>query len=284
VAGDKAAARAVLAEAGFQITANGQAIPLDRVDPSQLWNFYHVAQLLVAYTGHRHKAERVLNALDHPAGRIEGPELLALEAVRRCGKVDGIALFGRVKSAAEAPVAHLDDSELQGILQDVMACYGTAFAFQDIALRGIGFLSQRVVAAFDELQGRAKSLFVALRPVLQELMGRPTDPQIDAAITQVETAQETLDGLMEDFRLYVDGLMVAEEHCPDPTQPMDASGNDARIKYVRRQLQVVLGDDGVTCESLVQAMERAAGMIRTVVTAIQQIDQRLAGFGVTAAS
>lgn len=282
MAGDKAAAKAVLAEAGYQITVDGQVIPLERVDPSQLWNFYHVATLLVAYGASRQKAERALVVLDSPPGSFSGPDLMAFDAVQRCGKVDSLALFERVRVAAESQIAQVADPELQAIFRETLATFEVACGFHEIALRGIEALSQRVVAAFEDLQSRAKGVFVDLRPVLQDLMGRPSDHQIDVAIAQVEAAQETVDEQMEDFRLFVDGLTAAENRIPDPTQPMTSPDNEARVKHVRQQLAVLLRDDEATLEAIVQAMARAAGMIQTAVTAIQQVDQRLAVFGVSA--
>ena len=281
MAGEKAAAIAILAEPGYQITVDGYAVPLQQVDPSQLWNFYHVASLLMVYASYRHKAVRAIKVLDDPPGTLKGSMAPALEAVRRCGMVDDLDRFQLVRAATEAPIALVDDAEFQTICRDIVACFEKTWTFYGIVTSGIGFLSQRVVVAFDTLQDKVKAEFVTLRPVLQELMGRPSDDRIDAAIVSVEAGQERLDALLDDFKVYVAGLTVAEERIPDPTQPMTSTENEARVKQVRYQLSSLIREDEATLDLIVEAMVRCSGMFLTLVTAIQQIDQRLETFGVS---
>ncbi|MBC7541527.1 MAG: hypothetical protein H7338_02220 [Candidatus Sericytochromatia bacterium] len=284
MAGEMAAVKAILAEVGYQITVDGRAVPIQQVDPSQLWNFYHVASIFLVYASYRDKGDRALGALDVALGGVKGPELMAFDAIRRCSKVEAFDMFQRLKSAADSSLEQIDNLEARALCQDVLACYAMAGEFHAIGLRGIAALTQRVTVAFDDLQSRAKAVFITLRPVIQELMGRPGDAQIEAAIDAVEAAQETVVGLVEDFNTYVQGLTATEDKVPDPNQPLNNPENLNRIKHVRCQLATMIHNDDATLDALIDGMTRAGSMIFTVVTAIQQIDQRLAGFGVSAPS
>ena len=115
-------------------------------------------------------------------------------------------------------------------------------------------------------------------------MGRPTDAQIDTAIGTVESVQTDLDDQIEAYEALLRSLLIPPERIPDPAQPMNGVDNEARLKYVRQQLTSATLADGAAVTALLGAIQRAASMIMTVVTAIRQVDQRLETFGVTSVS
>jgi hypothetical protein len=276
----KANARSILEINGFRIRQDGQRISVDALDTDSVPNFYYSTALLTIAGDYQGLADGALHNL------LSCPGLLADEIAAVMGQLAEAPThddYVRLRSGMEDRLEALADADVRNLLTRVLANLDDSWAFTRASRRIAVGLSKRAIEAFTDLTSAGRQAFGQLRVPLQALMGRPQPSQVEEAIDAIETAEGQLDELLDQFGSHCQAMLVPTDRVLDPREPLDSTANQPRMRMLERQLKAALPLDREHVEPLMEAIEQAAGMVMTLVTAMRQLDERLSMLGVTSA-
>lgn len=273
-------ARSILEINGFRIRQDGQRISVDALDADSVPNFYYSTALLTIAGDYQGLADGALRNLLSCPDLVPGDLATLLLQLSEAPSHDA---YVPLRRGVDDRLDALGNAEVAALLRRVVANFDDAWAFTRASRRIAVGLSQRAVEAFGDLTSAGRQLFSHLRPSLQALMGRPQAAQIDEAISVIEDAESRLDELLDQFGSHCQAMLVPNDRVIDPREPLDSPANQPRMRMLDRQLKAALPLDRDHVEPLMEAIEQAAGMVMTVVTAMRQVDERLSMLGVTSA-
>jgi hypothetical protein len=276
----KANAKAILDIHGFQLRQGGQLISVETLDPASVGNFYYTLAFMTIAGDYRNLGEGAIGALTSVAGVL--PEALA-SILKGVPSAETIDAYRAERAQIEAMLAGVSDTDTVQLVQRILGNLDDAWSFMRAARRVGVSLAGFAIEGFDDVHTRGRVVFSHMRPALQELMGRPQPAQVEAAISAIEAAETGLDEMVADFERQMSAMLVPDGRALNPCEPLDSQANQPRMRLLNKQLAAALPQDAAQIEPVLAAVERAAGMIMTVMTGIRQLDERLSALGVTSA-
>jgi hypothetical protein len=270
-----ATTKAILALPGYRMIQGGRVVDMASLDPESLGNFYHVLAMSTIAGDYRNVAEGAILALTADAALVP-PEIAAL--LRQIPDAPTqeayVALRDRILATFPDPADPVGEQ-----VREIMVRFDDGWAFITAARRTAVAMSERACQGLDWIGQEARTLFGSVRPMIQEMMGRPAPDRQQALAEGFESADQRLNQLLDDYRQQLLGMLAPDDKVPTPLAPLDAPENQPAMRTLQRRLGAVLAHAPERVDTVVDGLQRSASLLMTVATALDQLEDQLGALG-----